>query len=104
MSNFAATCMVIVTEAVIESRLLRDLEDCGADGWTIVAARGRGPVHQRLNEVAGGNLRIETLVSAQVAERIWRRLAAKYFGVYAMTVWSYDAKTREPGMGGDAQG
>jgi len=82
-------CVVIVTESVLEARLLRDLERCGARGWTIVAARGQGPAHQRLSDVEGGHIRIETLVSDAVAERIWEMLDSEYFRDYAITTWCY---------------
>lgn len=87
-------CVVIVTESVIEGRLLRDLERCGARGWTITAARGQGPAHQRLSDVEGGHIRIETLVSDDVAERIWSVLGAEYFRDYAITAWSYDVQVQ----------
>lgn len=90
-------CVVIVTESVIETRLLRDLERCGARGWTITAARGEGPAHKRLSDVEGGHIRIETLVSDDCAERIWLVLEADYFRDYAITAWSYDVHVQRFG-------
>lgn len=84
----AITCFVIVAESVLEASLLRDLGACGARGWTITATRGHGPRNRRVSELEGGNVRIETLVSAQVAERIWEVLQRSYFDDYAVTAWT----------------
>lgn len=84
------TCVVIVAESVLEANLLRDLAACGARGWTITASRGHGPRNRRVSEVEGGNVRIETLVSADVASRIWEALQRDYFANYAITAWEYE--------------
>ncbi len=84
-----AICLTIVTESVLEARLVEDLRRAGASGWTITAAWGRGPRGMRASEIEGGNIRVETLVSPDVADRIWAELAADYFDDYALTAWSY---------------
>ena len=84
------TCVVIVAESVLEANLLRDLSACGALGWTITASRGHGPRNRRVSEVEGGNVRIETLVSASVADRIWDLLERDYFANYAITAWAHE--------------
>jgi len=89
-------CLVIVTESVLETRLLRALETCGARGWTITTARGHGPRDRRVSDLEGGQLRIETLVSEDVAERIWSVLADDFFAEYAVTAWSYPAMVQRP--------
>lgn len=83
-------CIVIITESVLEARLLRDIERCGARGWTVSAVRGQGPAHQRLSDVEGGHIRIETVISDDAADRIWAMLETSYFPDFAMTAWSYD--------------
>ena len=84
------TCLVIVAESVLESNLLRDIGACGARGWTITASRGHGPRNRRVSEVEGGNVRIETLVSSEVATRIWELLERDYFANYAITAWAHE--------------
>lgn len=83
-------CVVIVTESVLEAKLLRTLEQAGSRGWTISTARGRGPNDSRISDIDGGQIRVETLVSEEVAERIWGLLEGMYFHDYAMAAWSYD--------------
>lgn len=87
MTRGTVTCMVIVAESVLEQPLLRDLSACGALGWTITASRGRGPRNRRVSELEGGSIRVETLVSPAVAERIWDILEERYFASYAITAW-----------------
>jgi hypothetical protein len=84
----SVTCFVIVAESVLESRLIDDLTRCGARGWTMTPARGAGPRGRRVGEVEGGNIRIESLVSADVADRLWALLEESYFAHYAVTAWT----------------
>lgn len=83
-------CVTIVTESIVEARLVRDLRECGARGWTITPARGEGPRDRRVSDVDGGAIRVETLVSPATAEKIWERLADTYFADYAVTAWSHE--------------
>lgn len=99
MTDSAASTVVlltIVTESVLESRLTRDLASCGAHGWTITDARGRGPRNRRASELEGGNIRLETLVSPQVASAIMEVLARAYFSSYAVTAWTTPATVARP--------
>lgn len=90
MTRGTVTCMVIVAESVLEQALLRDLSSCGALGWTVTASRGHGPRNRRVSELEGGNIRVETLVSAAVAERIWDVLEIRYFTSYAIAAWQHE--------------
>ena len=85
-------CVVIVAESVLESRLVDDLKAAGALGWTITAARGQGPRERRVSEIEGGNVRVETLVSPEVAARIWELLSADYFADYAIAAWTQEVQ------------
>jgi hypothetical protein len=84
----SVTCFVVVAESVLESRLLGDLTACGARGWTMTPARGQGPRGRRVGDVEGGNIRVEALVSTDVAARIWAVLEEQYFAHYAVTAWT----------------
>lgn len=91
MTTFGrVTCVTIVAEILLEARLVSDLTRCGARGWTSVAGHGHGPGGHGVSEMEGGNVRIETLVSREVAQRIWSMLEADYFPHYAVTAWAYD--------------
>lgn len=100
----SVVCVTIVAESILEGRLVDDLRAAGALGWTISAARGEGPRGRRVSDFEGGNVRVETLVSEDVAERIWSRLASDYFPNYAITAWTHDVQVARPDRyrGGDA--
>ncbi|MGI9197094.1 MAG: P-II family nitrogen regulator [Candidatus Nanopelagicales bacterium] len=91
MSHFAqVTCVTIVAESLVQDRLLQALTACGARGWTVTMADGHGPSAHGVSGIEGGNARIETLVSGEVATRIWTMLEADFFPHYAVTAWAYD--------------
>lgn len=89
------TLVTIVTEAVIEPRLLQDLAECGARGWTVTGAHGHGPRDRRVSDI-GGNVRVETLVGEDVAERIMTRLGEAYFPNYAIAAWTSKVSVARP--------
>lgn len=82
-----AVLVTIVTEAILEARLTRDIEGCGSRGWTITDARGHGPRNRRASELEGGNIRLETLVTPDVAGAIMDLLVRDYFTSYAVAAW-----------------
>jgi len=84
--------VTIIAEAVLEERLLRELRQLGARGYTLVMARGEGTRGVHASNWEGPNLRIETLVSPEVAERIMAYIADHYFADYAVIVYSMDAE------------
>lgn len=88
----SVTCLTIVAESVLEERLLGVIEACGARGWTVSMAQGHGPSHHGVSGIEGGNVRIETLVTESVADRIWVALEQDYFPHYAVSAWAYDVR------------
>ena len=92
----SVVCVTIVAEAILEGRLVGDLRSAGALGWTITSARGEGPRGRRVSDFEGGNVRVETLVSEEVAERIWSRLSDNYFSNYAITAWTNHVQVARP--------
>lgn len=83
--------VTIVTERILEDRLVRALDELGAKGYTLTEARGKGSRGVRASEWEGPDTRIETLVSAQVADAIVARIAEEYFEHYAVIVYVQDA-------------
>jgi hypothetical protein len=81
--------VTIVAEAVLEERLLRELAQLGARGWTIAHVRGEGSRGTRTSGLEGGNVRIETLVAPDVAERVLDHLAEHYFRNFALIAYAH---------------
>ena len=93
MTTFAGvTCLTIVAESVIQDRLIDALAACGARGWTVSMAEGHGPSGHGVSGIEGGNVRIETLVSVDVAQSIWDMLERGFFPHYAVSAWAYDVR------------
>ena len=84
--------VTIVTERILEDRLLRKIEELGAKGYTLTQATGRGSRGVRASEWEGPDTKIETLVSKEVAEAIVDHVADKFFEHYAVIVYVVDAK------------
>ena len=71
MDAHIRTLLTVICEAALEKKLVADLEQLGAPGWTISDARGRGGRGVRS---AGwdteGNIRVEIICTRDIAERI----------------------------------
>jgi nitrogen regulatory protein P-II 2 len=79
--------VTVVAEAVLEERLVREVKALGARGYTLSDVRGEGSRGVRASEWEGRNVKLETLVTAAVAERILEHLATRYFAHYAVVAY-----------------
>lgn len=84
--------VTIVAEALLEDRILRELRDLGARGFTISETRGEGTRGIRAADWEGRNVRIETIVSASVADDALAHVAEHYFAFYAVIAWVEDVE------------
>ncbi len=84
--------VTIIAEAFLEERIIHDLQRLGARGYTVGAVRGEGTRGIHASDWEGASLRIETLVSPEVAERILLHLAASYFPHFAVIAYMTDAQ------------
>jgi nitrogen regulatory protein P-II 2 len=92
MHTVALKLVTIVGEPVLAETLIRKLQELGATGYTIGEVRGRGSRGIRPSELPGDNVRIETVVSASVADRILEVLATNFFPSYAVVAWAADVE------------
>lgn len=76
--------VTIVAEAELEDRLAGELLQLGAKGYTACSARGAGARGVRASEWEGRNVRLEAIVSREVADRILERLVHGYFDAHAV--------------------
>ena len=91
------TLLTVITEAVIEESLLRDLEKLGVRGYTVLDARGRGSrgVRDGAFDMAA-NIRIEVICSRPVAESAVKHMQAHYYANYAMMTFLQDVEILRP--------
>lgn len=79
--------VTIVAEAVLEHRLVEEIKRLGTKGYTLVDARGEGSRGLRTMDWEGKNIRLEAIVSEEVALRILSRLQEAYFPHYAVVAF-----------------
>lgn len=90
MNKNSMQLVTIVCEAILEPYLERELPELGADGYTIIDARGMG---KQMGKRNGGwrkesNIRVEILCTEEVAERLISHVLSKYSENYALVVFS----------------
>jgi nitrogen regulatory protein P-II 2 len=88
MKTVPLKLVTIVAEAVLEARLVGEIKRLGSRGYTLSEVRGEGSRGVRASEWEGKNVKIETLVSPEVADRILAHLAERYFAHYAVVAYA----------------
>lgn len=96
MQTTALKLVTIIAEAVLEERIVRDLRQLGASGYTIGTVRGEGNRGVHASDWAGHNLRIEVLATPESATRILSHIAATYFSNYAVIAYMADVAVVRP--------
>ena len=85
------TLLTVICEASIEARVVADARRIGAHGYTAIEARGGGQHGERDGHwPMSGNVRIEILCEAAVADAIALHLQSAYFATYAMVCYLSD--------------
>lgn len=96
MNTVRRQLVTIVAEPVVEHRLIDDVKQCGAKGYSLDQVRGEGITGNRSLDLTGPSIRLETVVPDAVAEAIMAMLAAKYLDRYAVVVWSSEVQVLRP--------
>lgn len=97
MESHRRKLLTIVTEAVLESTLIRDIEQHKAHGYTITDARGKGSRGVRgAGWEANSNIRIEVVCDAVTAEGLASHLREHYYEDYAMILFLSDVEVLRP--------
>ncbi len=87
MKTVPLCLLTVIAESVLKERLIQDVRDAGAKGFTITDADGEGSRQRRVGEIFGANIRLETIVSAEVADRLLLVLSTEYFERYAVVAY-----------------
>ncbi len=88
--------LTIVAEAVLERRLVDDVKRLGAHGYSIGHVTGEGATGRRTADWSGPSVRLETVVTEEVAEAILAHLATDYFPHYATVAWLMPVSVARP--------
>ncbi|MFZ2290254.1 MAG: DUF3240 family protein [Halopseudomonas yangmingensis] len=98
MNHPTRTLLTLICEAALQNRLVKDLEQLGAPGWTLSDARGSG---SRGVRSAGwdndGNIRVEVICNRELAERIAGHVQERYYDNFAMICWLSDVEVLRAG-------
>ena len=92
MNTTERQIVTIIAEAAVESRLIEDIKQLGAKGYSIGHVRGEGTTGRLLQDLNGPSVRLETVVTDVVADAILAHLAAEYFGRFAVVAWVAPAR------------
>lgn len=84
--------ITIIADSILEDRILEDLKSAGARGYTVENARGEGLQEYRKTELEGSNVKIETVVTPQIADKIMNTLSEKYFDKYHIIAYLSDVR------------
>jgi nitrogen regulatory protein PII len=79
--------VTIVIESDLEHRLVKELLELGASGYTCTEARGEGSRNVRSGSLPGENVRINVIASQKLADKIVNHIAEGYFSQYAVACY-----------------
>ena len=88
IAKFPKTLLVIVAEAAIEKKLVRDVREHGAQGWTLteVSGAGRSGVREGAWE-ADRTIELKVICDEAVADAIAQHVLAVYAPHYSVAVY-----------------
>jgi nitrogen regulatory protein P-II 2 len=87
MTTIERQVLTVIAEAAVEARLIADVKRLGAKGYSVGHVRGEGRTVSHLQDLNGPSVRLETIVTDDVADAILAHLADEYFGRYAVVAW-----------------
>lgn len=97
MASQKRRLVTIITEAVLEASLCKELQGLGATGYTVTDARGTGSRGIRsAGWSSSSNIRIEVVCDERVAARIADYLREHYYDDYAMIFFETDVSVLRP--------
>ena len=88
--------ITIVAEAVVERRITEDVKKCGARGYSLSHVTGEGVTGKHTIDLNGPSIRLESVVTEEVAQKILEMLARDYFDRYAVVAWLTPARVARP--------
>lgn len=88
--------LTVIAESVLESRLIDDVKRSGAKGYSVTHVRGEGATGRQALDYAGPSVRLEAVVTDQVAARVLETLRRDYFANYAVVAWVAPVRVARP--------
>jgi len=80
--------ITVITESILENKIIEEFRSKGIKGFTIMEARGHGESGDRdANLDADKNIRIEAICEENKAHGLLEQLEEKYYKNYAMVAF-----------------
>jgi nitrogen regulatory protein P-II 2 len=88
------TCklVTVIVDRLLAEEIADEILERGARGYTITDSRGRGDRGINPMDWEGANVRLETLVPPETADRIIEHLAQKYFSHHGIIAFLQDVQ------------
>jgi hypothetical protein len=88
INKYPKTLLVIITEAVLENTLVRDVRERGAQGWTVAEVHGGGSESVREGAwEADRTIEMKVICEPDVADAIASHVLAAYATNYSVVVY-----------------
>jgi len=98
MTLYPMKLVTVVTESLAREPLVRLLEEAGAHGYTLTHVEGAGAQGARFADMPeSANIKFKVLVPPEAAARIFERLAAEFFPLYATVAYETDVRVVRAG-------
>lgn len=82
------TLVTIITESLFKEKIRGILREKGATGHTLTNAQGEGSRGSGATDWEGPNIKIETIVTAEVADAILEAISGSYFENHSVIAWT----------------
>lgn len=88
--------VTILCEPALEQKILDLLREAGASGFSISRAEGDPAQGFLMEVVEGANVRIESVVQADTAERIVGEIERRFLRHRSLVVWQTEVRVVRP--------
>lgn len=82
------TLVTIITEFLFKEKIRDMLRDKGATGHTLTNAQGEGSRGAGAADWEGPNIKIETVVTPEIADAILEAISGSYFQNHSVIAWT----------------
>jgi predicted nuclease with RNAse H fold len=91
------TLLTIITEAVLENSLVRDVRELGAQGWTMAEVHGSGSEGAREGAwEADRTIEMKVICDAAIADAIAAHLLTTYSTNYSLVLYFSEVSVVRP--------
>lgn len=80
--------VTIITESLFKEKIIKVLRASGATGHTLTNAQGEGSRGSGAPDWEGPNIKIESIVTPEVADSILEVISGSYFENHSVIAWT----------------